>query len=697
MSAAATVVPALSPGSRQRSGWPLVVLFAGWPLWWVLGLAELMPLAVAGVMAAQLLRRRPVAFPRGFGWWVLFLVWVVLGAALLWVDAPGAVPGGDGSRLVVFAFRLAWYAACTVVLVWVTTLPRAELPDRRVHLCVAWIFGVATAGGLLAMAVPTLEWSTPLEALVPPSLRSTGLIRDLVHVEVADIQSVLGTPSGRPKAPFAYTNTWGSVMGLSLVFVLAWLAGLRGARAWRWATVSALVVAAAIPPVLYSLNRGLWGSLALVAVGLLVLAAVKGYRLLLPAAVMVLVVSVGVVLVSPLGEVIVDRLESPHSNDRRGELLTLTARSVTDGSPVLGFGSTRDVQGSFTSIVGGSTPECPACGVPPLGTQGQLWTVLFSQGWVGLGLFAAFLVVALSRSWRCRTVNETLCTLTLAVFALQLPVYDTLGLPFLLVMVAIGLVAREQRETTGPDSPRLLTSSDRFAEELRRGVPLLAGGAVLGLVAGVASLGLAPEPDAQTRVWMVITPAPVYLDPEALLADDEDQQQGLREITIDTEAALMLSQESLSRAARQVGSDPGTLREALTLTGEPNSSVLALHVRWADASEVDVLVESVTESYFETRREYLEARREDLLATLREQRRTLEAAGDSAATTRAQLSETIASVAQTRGEVGEIIRSGAVEDSARPSEVYAMSGTGLGLLAGATALALAAPRPRRRE
>src|SRR5690606_656427 len=111
---------------------------------------------------------------------------------------------------------------------------------------------------------------------------------------------------------------------------------------------------------------------------------------------------------------------------------------------------------------------------------------------------------------------------------------------FLVVMIAIGLVAREQRESSGPDAPRMLTSSDRLVQEVRRGAPLLVGGAVLGLVAGMLFLSLGPEPPLQTRVWMAITPAPVYLDPQELVEDDEEDQRRLREITVDTEAALML-------------------------------------------------------------------------------------------------------------------------------------------------------------
>ncbi len=142
---------------------------------------------------------------------------------------------------------------------------------------------------------------------------------------------MLGDAGTRPKAPFAYTNTWGSVIAMSLVFVGAWLARARGRSRVRWSVVTLVAVAAAMVPVLYSLNRGLWGSLALGGVGLAVLAATKGRPALLMACGVLAGIGLLTVLVTPLGSLVTDRLENQHSNDRRGGLLTLTTTSVTDG------------------------------------------------------------------------------------------------------------------------------------------------------------------------------------------------------------------------------------------------------------------------------------------------------------------------------------------------------------------------------
>ena len=184
-----------------RNAWPLAALVLGLPLWWVLGLSELAPLALAVPMAAQLLRRRTIHLPGGFGWWLLFLGWVMLGVALLWVDAPSAVPGGGSGRLMVFAFRLAWYVACTIVLLWVANLDRIAVPDRTVHALVAVLFVIATAGGLLGVLAPELEFRSAIEYVLPGSIRSNGFVAAIVHPETADVQEVLGNPSARPRPP----------------------------------------------------------------------------------------------------------------------------------------------------------------------------------------------------------------------------------------------------------------------------------------------------------------------------------------------------------------------------------------------------------------------------------------------------------------------------------------------------------------
>ncbi len=209
-------------------------------------------------------------------------------------------------------------------------------------------------------------------------------------------------------------------------------------------------------------------------------------------------------VISPLDTIFQERLAHQHSNERRGELISRTVSSAFEGSPVVGFGSTRDVQGGFSSIASADTPDCEACGVPPLGTQGHLWGVIFGQGFVGAIFFVAFFLQALWRSWRCRTTSEILCTFVLAFFCLQIFIYDTLGMPLLTVMIAIGLVAREQASGR---TPRLMSAA---WARVRACAPYLVALMLLGAAVGGYMASRSPAGYA-TQVSILLAQPPVYL------------------------------------------------------------------------------------------------------------------------------------------------------------------------------------------
>ncbi len=692
------------PAPARRQGawplhWPLTALFAGFPLWWVLGLDSLLPLLLAVPMGVQLWRRRTLRLPAGFGFWVLFLVWVLLGVVLLWADAPGAVPGGDSTRLLLFAYRVAWYAACTIVLLWVTNLRRSDLPDEHVRRLVAWMFVVATAGGLLGLLAPSFSFSSAIELLLPYNIRTNQFVASLVHPEAADVQMVLGYPETRPKAPFPYTNTWGSMLSLSLVFLLA--LDLRRRRFTR--ALLLLVALVALVPVVYSLNRGLWASLALGLLGVVVLRVLRGHRATALGLVVAMVFGAVALLASPLGDLYQGRIENGHSNDRRGQLLSVTTEAVTTGSPVLGFGSTRDVQGSFASITGAATPDCPACGVPPMGTQGQLWLVLFSQGWLGLAFFLGFVALALSRTWRCRTTNETVCLFVLGFFVLQLPIYDTLGLPLYVTMIAIGLVAREQAVGGRP------RGVGRWARVRALGVPnllvlVLTPAAVGGLIGAGVSEATA-EPTFRSRVSILITPSPVYLDTgvEVEDADGELEEDPPREITVDTEAALLESERALGRAAVVAGIPPAELRESVSVTAEPNSQILVLTINSSAADRADRAARAIADSYLQEREAFLIQRRDRLVEQLRDELTSLDPAVRSLARDRERVIAQINYLETSTATIGRVARLEEAEVVRRQVEVPIASGAALGLLLGVAAVRhltiarrpLRAPRPRR--
>ena len=145
---------------------------------------------------------------------------------------------------------------------------------------------------------------------------------------------------------------------------------------------------------------------------------------------------------SPLYDTIQLRVETPHSNDRRAGTATTVVSTALDGSPVVGFGMTRKMEGSFSSLAGGETEECHQCAAPPLGTQGFMWRLVLTTGLGGTLLCLSFFGVQFLRRARgAIPIHVAGCTVLL-VSVLCSFVYDSLGSAMFTVFIAIGLMAR---------------------------------------------------------------------------------------------------------------------------------------------------------------------------------------------------------------------------------------------------------------
>ncbi|HZC27686.1 MAG TPA: hypothetical protein VE287_11730, partial [Actinopolymorphaceae bacterium] len=317
-----------APGTRTTGtlprllppGWPLSALFLGFPLWWALGLGTFAFILFAIPMAVDVLSRRGLRAPRGFGCWLVFLVWMIAGAALLWSDAPGAEPGGGGAgRLTVYGYRLAMYLASTAVLLYVVNARERDVPTTRVLRLLAFMFVVTTCGGLLGVVAPTFEFRSALEILLPHGLASNEFVRQMIHPAAADVQDFLGYAEARPIAPFPFANSWGANFSLYLpFFLLAWFG--RGAGWRRW--VAPFILLAGVVPTVYSLNRGLWLALGVGACYLAARLALLGRYWAVNLIGVALLMGAVAFLASPLGSLVEQRIETPHSNERRADLAT---------------------------------------------------------------------------------------------------------------------------------------------------------------------------------------------------------------------------------------------------------------------------------------------------------------------------------------------------------------------------------------
>ena len=454
--AAATAGPASAPPPAARPSalerrlgpaWPLKLMLLGFPVWWALGLASFVVLIAAGVMAAQVRRRGLSRLPVGFPLLVLFLLWMLAGAALLWADAPGTVGGGGPERIIPFAYRVLWYLAVTVAVLYPLSLPSSVLPFAVVSRWLGALFVVCVVGGLAGLLAPSFEFTSPMELLLPGARNDTGFLNALVHPSLTTQSDFLGYVQPRPKAPFSYTNAWGNNVGLLLpFFVYGWA---THEQRWRRFAIAPVLGLAAVP-IAYSLNRGLWLGLCVLAVGSAVALARTGRYLAVWTLTVGLLLATVALVVSPLWQTITLRLDTPHSNDRRATVAQIVPETTLRGSPLLGYGTTRKVEGSFSSIAGGGSPECRQCAAPPLGTQGFLWRLIFTTGFVGTALFLGFLGLNLLRHVGRREPACVLGCLTLVTSGLFFLVYDSLELPLFVLMLALGLMNRARTEAAVP-------------------------------------------------------------------------------------------------------------------------------------------------------------------------------------------------------------------------------------------------------
>ncbi|HEV7196845.1 MAG TPA: hypothetical protein VGN19_12980 [Pedococcus sp.] len=441
----------VSVAPRIRPGWPLTALLVLYPLWWALGLGTLILFVLTVPMVAHL-RHRRIAVPPGFGLWMLFLVWAVASAAMLQYDPPGVAAGAASKRLVTVVFTLACYAAVTVVLLYVGNLTEEEFPRQKLIRQLGALFCTVVAGGVLGTVAPHFQFTAPFEMLLPGSVRSNGFVQSLVHPTAAQVQSVLGFDSGRPAAPFGYTNMWGNCLVLLLAwFAIGWLRG--GTRERR--ILGGIILAVAAVPTVYSLNRGMW--LGLGVAMLFMLLRLLGRGSLAAAGAMIAAATViGVALVaSPLSTIIQDRLAHPHSNETRAFTTERTLDAVTY-SPLLGYGSTRQPLGNGSSIAVGASANCPRCGSPPLGSNGQLWAILIMHGIGGVVLFVGFFLRGIWAYRRDRTPIGDAGLLALVLSLFFMFVYNALAIPLLISFISLGLLWRNDRDgrSTGSGLPR---------------------------------------------------------------------------------------------------------------------------------------------------------------------------------------------------------------------------------------------------
>jgi hypothetical protein len=430
---------------RSLPAWPVTTVLAFYPLWWALGLGVLIFALVAVPMLFLLLRRaaagRPVRLPPGFAWWAIFLCAVVVSIGTLGADPAGTVPGHATTRLPAVVFRLAMYAALTVLLIYAGNLTPAELPERRLVRLLGWLFVVTVLGGLLGMVAGNFQFTSPVELLLPHHLRAMGFVQSMVHPYAAQIMDLVGGDKPRPAAPWGYTNTWGNNFCLlaGWLVVAAWQTGTRRAKA-----LALICLGVSIVPAVVSLNRGLW-------IGLGVLVLYVATRYVLAGRIWILAV-VGLaaaalafgLAATPLGGVVSARLDNGKSNGVRSFLVDKAVEGF-EASPIIGYGSTRNTAGGRQSIAVGESAGCERCGNFTVGGNGQLWQLLFAHGAVGTIGYLGFFAYGLWRFRRDRSPVGVAGSAAIVTSFSAMLWYNALVTPLAFMVLAYALLWRNSR------------------------------------------------------------------------------------------------------------------------------------------------------------------------------------------------------------------------------------------------------------
>ena len=411
-------------------GLPLIALFGGFVIWWVLGLGGFIWPLLAIPMLGSLLVKKSVRLPRGFGLWVLFLMWMLLSATRL-DSAP---------RMFVFGYRFSLYLAAGIVFLYVYNASRELLSDRRITLALVALWTLVVVGGFLGMVLPTFSMHSLVEQVMPGGFLADKWIHDMVHVEFAEGLDL------RPNAPFTYTNEWGANFALLTPFVLLVMGGWRKGPGLAWPILLVL----SFIPLLLSTNRGAWISLGGGILYVTISLILRGRARALAGLVLMLGVVVGLLIATPLGTTLQDALAQRESTESRFNIYEQTGAAVLD-SPWIGFGAPR--------------PN-PDPTQPPLGTHGQLWMVTFSHGIPGGLLYVAFLLSLFLQTRKGRSRLQFFGHMVIVIAIIQLPFYGALPGQIFVVMAAAGLALRERdAELLEPREPEPFRRLAAFEDE----------------------------------------------------------------------------------------------------------------------------------------------------------------------------------------------------------------------------------------
>jgi hypothetical protein len=210
-------------------------------------------------------------------------------------------------------------------------------------------------------------------------------------------------------------------------------------RAWR--RTLQISMALSLVPVVFSLNRGLWLSLGIGIVYATIRFGMRGDFRQVGRVLAVIAILAAVVSLSPLGDLAQGRFQ--HKTGDAGRIQRdQEAQQRLLESPLLGFAAPLPSSDPTQSSVG---------------TESEIFLLVFSHGIPGLGLWMLWFFYTLFRSARWRSPWAFWAHVSLLIALIQVPYYEiTERLPLMLVAAAIAyrvMMRGPETETESEPAP----------------------------------------------------------------------------------------------------------------------------------------------------------------------------------------------------------------------------------------------------
>jgi hypothetical protein len=386
--------PAIAPMPARRTtlDW-LALAFAALPVWWAIGLEQVIWSPLALVAAAWVIRvRGPLPLRRVPWWFAAFLVLHL--AAVTSVDTT--------ERYLTFARTLYGYGA-PLGLALLLAHPAVRAVERR-RLIVGVVVGMVGAGVLAVLAFSgwRLAYALPWRALVPAGLLDSMLVERHVTRAIGTPDWFLGVPYLRPHATFLFATSLGLATAATLPLALGAARTATGARRWAALAAAAVILTA----LLATTARASVGGV-LVA-GVLVALLAPSTRRFAGVALLLAVLAAGawaVVERDRVAEAATTLIEARGTSaEDRAAIYVATVELWTE-RPFRGYGTERDVEGvkqpagshsyplgvlfkyglgGFLALLGSAVAATVA--VVRATWWGVRWAPWVAWGWMGLAI-----------------------------------------------------------------------------------------------------------------------------------------------------------------------------------------------------------------------------------------------------------------------------------------------------------------------